>query len=52
VNILLVDGTMYSVGDVPALGDEDRGPPAEWPEEGLVIGPRPIDSPLDGSVQD
>jgi hypothetical protein len=52
VNLLLLDGTMYSAGDVPSPGDEDEGPLPEWPKEGLVIRPRPIDSPLDGSVQE
>jgi hypothetical protein len=52
VNILLLDDTMYSAGDVPAPGDAGEGLLPEWPQGGLIIRPRPIDSPLDGSVQE
>ena len=50
VIVLLLDDTMYSAGDLPAQGEE--GPLSPWPDDGLVIRPRPIDSPLDGSVQE
>lgn len=50
VTVLLLDDTVYSAGDRPAQGEDGPLPPL--PDAGLVIRPRPIDSPLDGSVQE
>jgi diadenosine tetraphosphatase ApaH/serine/threonine PP2A family protein phosphatase len=47
VSVLLYDdSTIYSAGEVPY----EELPP--WPEEGMVLKPRPIGAPRDGSVQE
>jgi hypothetical protein len=57
VSVLIGDrDTFYSAGerDLAELGgDDDDGEPGEpWPREGMVIRPRPIGAPLDGSIQE
>jgi hypothetical protein len=47
VSVLLYDDdSIYSAGEVPYA----ELPP--WPEEGIVLKPRPIGAPRDGSVQE
>ena len=49
VSVLLGDGeTIYSAGEDDFFDDDLP----RWPEEGMVIRARPMDSPLDGSVQE
>jgi hypothetical protein len=49
VSVLFGDGeTLYSAGEED-FPDDDL---PRWPEEGMVVRARPIDTPLDGSVQE
>jgi hypothetical protein len=43
--------THFSAGEL-ALDDDDGTPLPTWPEEGVLLRPRPWGSPLDGSVQE
>lgn len=45
-----LDGAFYSAGS-EQRGSEDDEDLLPWPEEGLVVRPRPPGTPLDGSVQ-
>jgi hypothetical protein len=43
--------THFTAGELP-LDDDDGTPLPAWPEEGVLLRPRPWGSPLDGSVQE
>jgi len=43
--------THFSAGELP-LDDDDGTPLPAWPEQGVLLRPRPWGSPLDGSVQE
>jgi hypothetical protein len=59
VSVRLGDsGTFYSAGEgnIDDLGsdadDPDDEPALPWPADGMIVRPRPIGAPLDGSVQE
>jgi hypothetical protein len=43
--------THFTAGELP-LDDDDGTPLPPWPDEGVMLRPRPWGSPLDGSVQE